>query len=115
MLPSRPRLEGWNPDSLTFTAKSVTGGGETVAKAVTGISDNIKIMPETKAWSGDAHAAATEMFVRAAVQTDGFKAYTTAIGTALNEGAGTIGAARTALLNKADESVWASRVRGQRS
>lgn len=60
-------------------------------------------MPETKAWSGDAHNAATAMFDRARTQTDEFSKYTTAVGDALKEGAGTIGTARTALLNKADE------------
>jgi len=103
VLPSRPRLERWNPDSLTSTGKSVTDGGEAVDAAVKSVSRNIKTMRETKAWRGDAHTAATSMFVRAEERTEAFSSYTTAIGAALTEGAETIGAARTALLNKADQ------------
>lgn len=96
MLPSRPRLEGWNPDSLTFTGQSVSTGGQAVGDAVTRISTNINTMPETKAWSGQAHAAADKLFGRAATQTQSFTEYTGAVATALGDGAGTIGAARTA-------------------
>lgn len=103
MLPSRPRLERWNPDSLTFTGQSVRDGGQAVGDAVTRINTNIKTMPETKAWSGEAHTAATSMFGRAATQTQSFSEYTAAVAKALNDGAGAIGITRTALLNKADE------------
>ncbi|MGV0837399.1 hypothetical protein [Mycolicibacterium thermoresistibile] len=103
MLPSRPRLERWNPDSLNFTGDSVTNSGRTVDDAVTTLSSNIRTRHDTRDWSGDAHGAATSMFERAADQTGAFSEYTTAIGVALREGAGTVGAARTALLNKADE------------
>ena len=103
MLPSRSRLESWNPDSLSFTGPAVKTAGESVEQAVDRINNNIKIMPETKAWSGDAHDAASDMFDRAHKTTTAFGDYTTAIGNALNEGASTIGAARTALLDKADE------------
>ncbi len=60
-------------------------------------------MPETRAWSGDAHDAATRMFERASNQTKSFSAYASAISDALIAGAGTIGRARTALLDKADQ------------
>ncbi|MEW2479650.1 hypothetical protein AB0876_08645 [Mycobacterium sp. NPDC049093] len=60
-------------------------------------------MADTKAWSGDAHKAATAMFGRAKIQTDEFSRYTAAVGDALSGAAGPIGSARTALLNKADE------------
>lgn len=103
MLPSRPRLEGWSPDSLTSTGKSVKAAGETVDDAVTRISANIKTMRDTKDWSGDAHDAATSMFERAETRTNGFSEYTTAIGEALMDGADTIGQARIALLNKASQ------------
>ena len=103
MLPSRSRLERWNPDSLTFNGQAVEAGGRTVDDAVTTIANNIAIMPETRAWSGDAHTAATRMFERAQDQADAFAAYTRDVGAALRDGAGTIGAARTALLDKADE------------
>ena len=103
MLPTRSRLEGWNPDSLTFAGHAVKDSGQSVADAVTTLSTNIKTMPDTKAWSGDAHTAATTMFDRAAKRTDAFSAYTSAISAALIAGADTIGAARTALLDKADQ------------
>lgn len=103
MLPSRSRLESWNPDSLSFTGPAVKTAGESVEQAVDRINHNIKIMPETKAWSGVAHDAASDMFDRAQKTTTEFSNYTTAIGSALNEGASIIGAARRALLDKADE------------
>jgi hypothetical protein len=103
VLPSRSRLEGWNPDSLTFTGPTVKTAGQHVEQAVDTVNNNLKVMPETKAWDGDAHDAASEMFDRAHKTTSAFSDYTTAIGNALNEGAGWIGDTRTALLNKADE------------
>lgn len=103
MLPSRSRLESWNPDSLTFTGKAIQERGRTVADAVMTLSTNIATMPDTKAWSGDAHDAATGMFERADTQTQSFSAYTDALAKALSEGAGAIGGARTALLDKADQ------------
>lgn len=102
-MPSRSRLESWNPDSLTFTGKTIQDRGRGVADAVTTLSANIATMPDTKAWSGDAHDAATQMFGRADTSTQSFMAYTTALGNALSEGAGAIGGARTALLDKADQ------------
>ncbi len=102
MFPSRPRLERWNPDSLTFAAKTVREGGVAIGEAVSRIHTNIGTMPETKAWKGPAHSAATEMFGRAKDRTDTFARHTDAIATALEDGAGTIGSARTALLDKAD-------------
>lgn len=103
MLPSRPRLESWNPDSLTFTGSAIRDAGRTVADAVTTLSTNIKEMPDTRAWSGSAHDAAEAMFERAGRQADSFSDYTTAVGDAFTTGAGTIGGARTALLDKADQ------------
>ncbi len=103
MLPSRPRLHGWNPDSLTPAGQAIKNSGTAVGEAVSRINSNLKTMPETKAWSGDAHNAATAMFDRAKTQTDDFSKYTTAVGDALSGAAGPIGSARTALLNKADE------------
>lgn len=60
-------------------------------------------MPETKAWDGPAHDAATGMFDRARKSAIAFSDYTTAVGQALDDGAETTGAARKALLHKADE------------
>lgn len=103
MLPSRSRLESWSPYSLTFTGKAVHERGRAVAEAVTTLSTNIATMPDTRAWSGDAHDAATHMFERADTSTQSFSTYTTAISEALTAGASTIGGARTALLDKADQ------------
>ncbi|MCH9732633.1 MAG: hypothetical protein K0U84_23710, partial [Actinomycetia bacterium] len=102
-MPSRSRLERWKPDSLTFTGQAITKAGRAVNNAVSRISTNIKTMPDTRAWSGDAHSAATSMFERAERQTNAFSEYTAAVGAALTAGAGTIGGARTPLLNKADQ------------
>lgn len=103
MLPSRSRLQRWNPDSLAFTGQAVEDCGRAVADAVAAMSSNIDTMPETRAWSGDAHTAATKMFGRAADAAGALAAYTKDVGAAFRDGAGTIGEARTALLDKADE------------
>ena len=103
MLPSRSRLESWNPDSLSHTGPSVTSAGDSVESAVDRISQQVKTMPETKAWDGPAHDAASTMFDRAHKSAEVVGNYATAVGNALAEGAGVIGAARTALLDKADE------------
>ncbi|MDG4663391.1 hypothetical protein P9A17_02160 [Mycobacterium sp. 236(2023)] len=60
-------------------------------------------MPETRAWSGAAHDAATGMFDRAHQSTKSFSDYTSAIGDALDNAAEIIGSTRKALLDKADE------------
>lgn len=67
------------------------------------MSNNIDTMPETRAWSGDAHTAANKMFGRAADAASDLAAYTKTVGAALRGGAGTVSEARTALLNRADE------------
>jgi hypothetical protein len=103
VLPSRSRLERWNPDSLAFADRAIRDGGRTVDDAVTRLSNNINTMPDTKSWTGDAHDAATGMFERAGKQASAFSSYTAAVGEALGAGAGAIGATRTALLSKADE------------
>lgn len=103
MLRSRPRLERWNPNSLTPAGEAIKNAGAAVGEAVSRINRNLTTMPETKTWSGDAHTAATAMFDRAKAATDDFSKYTTAVGDALGDAAGPIGDARTALLTKADE------------
>ena len=60
-------------------------------------------MPEARAWDGPAHKAATEMFRRATDKSSKFSHYTEGVAAALSKGAGAIAAARTALLNHADE------------
>jgi hypothetical protein len=60
-------------------------------------------MPEARAWSGQSHKAATVMFRRATEKTSEFAHYSEEVATALNTGAGSIGGARTSLLNHANE------------
>jgi uncharacterized protein YukE len=103
VLPSRSRLEGWNPDSLSHTGPAVTSAGDSVEGAVDRINEQVKIMPETKAWDGPAHDAATGMFDRAHKSATAFRDYAEAAGKALGDGANVIGTARKALLDKADE------------
>lgn len=72
-------------------------------EAVDRVKANLAVMPETKAWQGPAHDAASEMFDRAHRSSAQFSDYTGAIAKALEAGADRIGAARKALLDKADE------------
>lgn len=102
VLPSRSTLQGWNPDSLTGAASSVSSAGQTVGDGVSNIDDAINRMPETRGWSGQAHDAATGMFGRAEAKAQQFTAYTDAVASAFNKGATAIGAARSALLARAD-------------
>lgn len=60
-------------------------------------------MPEAEAWSGPAHDAATAMFNRATRQTSRLAHYADGVAAALTSGGGTIGGARTSLLNHANE------------
>src|SRR5437868_14058984 len=60
-------------------------------------------MSEARAWDGPAHKAAAAMFHRATDTTSQFSHYTEGVAAALSKGAGTIGGARSALLNHADE------------
>ena len=103
MLPSRPTLKGWNPDSLAASAEAISSGAATVSRAVTGIDSTCQRMPEIKAWLGRSHEAAAEMFGRASRDASTFSEYANAVASALKNGSGTIGSTRTALLNKADQ------------
>ncbi|NVN50301.1 hypothetical protein HLY00_1468 [Mycolicibacterium hippocampi] len=103
MLPSRSRLTSWNPDTLSSTGPAVTSAGKTVERSVDGINANLEAMDETRSWEGPAHTAASKMFNRGHTHATEFGDYTAAIGKALCDGATSLGATRTALLNKADE------------
>ena len=103
MLPSRSTLESWRPDALITSSADVEACGESVRTAVSSIDDACERLPEVRAWSGPAHDAAAEMFGRADVAAGRFADYTSAVAAALRGGAEAIGAARTALLAKADE------------
>lgn len=103
MLPSRPTLRGWNPESLASSAVAIAAAAQTVADGVAGIDDACRRMPETRAWSGRSHTAASAMFGRAERQASEFSEYAKAVSAALRSGAESIGTARRALLAKADE------------
>ncbi|KUI48142.1 hypothetical protein AU198_19130 [Mycobacterium sp. GA-1199] len=103
MLPSRPTLQSWNPESLATSAAAIATAAQTVVDGVSGIDDACTRMPETRAWSGVSHAAASAMFGRAKRQASTFSDYAKAVSAALSSGAESIGSARKALLAKADE------------
>ncbi|MCV7367735.1 hypothetical protein H7K09_09730 [Mycolicibacterium duvalii] len=60
-------------------------------------------MPEARSWGGRAHDAAEAMFERAHADARRFADCTAAIGQILHDGADSLGPARRALLDKADE------------
>lgn len=103
MLPSRSRLQGWNPDSLSPAGKAVDAAGQSMYGAVRSLEDGIDRLPDAGVWQGHAHEAATGMFRRATNQTSDFAAGAGAVGTALSKGDSTIGAARYWLLRAADD------------
>jgi len=103
MLPSRSALQGWNPESLATSAAAINTGAQTVADAVSGIDAACERMPETRAWSGKSHEAASAMFGRAEREASKFSEYANAVASALAGGAGSIGGARKTLLAKANE------------
>jgi hypothetical protein len=103
VLPSRPTLRGWNPDSLTAAAATLQTKGQDVYGAVRGVDDGVDRLPDSRTWSGRSHSAATAMFHRATVKASGFADYTEKVSAALQSGSGSIGSARTALLSHADD------------
>lgn len=103
MLPSRPTLQGWNPESLSTSAAAINTGAQTVADAVSSIDEACEQMPETRAWSGESHEAASAMFGRAERDASKFLEYANGVASALGGGAESIGGARKTLLAKADE------------
>lgn len=103
MLPSRPRLRSWRPDSLSPAASALDGAGQSVYRTVRDLDDQIDAMPEASAWSGQAHDAATSMFRRATDTASELAHYSEAVATALERGSGSIGGARTSLLSHADQ------------
>ncbi|OHT90639.1 MULTISPECIES: WXG100 family type VII secretion target [Mycobacterium] len=103
MLPSRPTLIGWNPDSLTSSAAAIKSASGSVSGAVKGIDQACQEMPAIGSWSGRSHDAAAAMFTRAERDAVKFSGYADAVAAALGGGAESIGDARRALLAKADE------------
>lgn len=103
MLPSRPTLRGWNPDSLATSAAGIASAAASVSNAVKGIDDACQRMPETRAWSGRSHDAAVAMFGRADRNASRLFDYANGVASAFRRGSETIGTARITLLNKADQ------------
>ena len=103
MLPSRSRLESWNPDSLSFTGPTVKAAGDAVEQSVGRIDVNLAQMPETRSWAGTAHDAATDMLGRAHRSAEKFRDHLSSVAGALTAGSSTLGAARRALLDRADQ------------
>lgn len=77
--------------------------GESIYNAVRSLDDECDRLPEAQTWEGKAQKAATRMFRRATDQASPFKNSTDAVASALKQGSTSIGAARKALLNKANE------------
>ncbi|MGV0794348.1 hypothetical protein [Mycolicibacterium sp. XJ1819] len=103
MLPSRPTLQGWNPDALVAAADTIGASADEVVSAVGGIEKACARMPEMRAWEGRAHSAALAMFLRANDYAADVGSYGKAVAAAVRTGADALGAARAALLRKADE------------
>lgn len=103
MLPSRSQLQSWNPDAAEHGSSALSDAGLAVYSAVRNLDDGCDRMSEVRAWVGPAHAAAAAMFHRATDASSTFSHYTEGVAAALSKGAVAISAARTALLNHADE------------
>ncbi|MFI5510100.1 hypothetical protein ACIA48_21755 [Mycobacterium sp. NPDC051804] len=103
MLPSRSRLQGWDPESLLSRASTIRNASESIYNAVVGLDDRIDRMPEARDWAGEAQTAAQQMFGRATVRSSAFKDYADAFATALADGFARIDKTRVELLTKADE------------
>lgn len=103
MLPSRSRLQSWNPESLLSPASTIRNAGVAIYDAVVGLDDRIDRMPESGVWAGQAHDAAENMFGRAIDRSSQLKNYADAFATALADGSAWIGKARSELLARADE------------
>jgi hypothetical protein len=103
MLPSRSTLRSWNPESLMTSAGAIEAGARSISEAVKGIETECQGMPEASSWSGRSHDAALAMFQRASGDASTFSEYADILASALRRGCGGIGAARTVLLNTADQ------------
>lgn len=103
MLPSRSRVQSWNPESLAGAADTIRSAGALIYRSIRELDDEIDRMPEAAAWSGTAHRAAADMFGRATDRSSGFKDYAETVAAALTDGSTMIGRARAGALSKAAE------------
>ncbi|WP_256277758.1 hypothetical protein [Mycolicibacterium grossiae] len=69
----------------------MSAAAELVSDAVRGIDTACQRMPETRAWSGRSHDAASAMFGRANADASKVAEYAEAIAAALREGASALG------------------------
>lgn len=88
---------------MSAAAGALSKAGASIYPAVRDLDDGVDRMAAAKSWRGASHKSAAAMLTRATAEASTFKHYTEAIAQALSDGAGTIGTARTALLNHADE------------
>jgi len=96
-------MQSWNPEALTSAASSIRSSGESIYDAVRNLDDRIDRMSAEKAWSGEAHKAAGDMFGRATDRSSAFKNYTDRVAATLDRGGDSISGWRTSLLAKASE------------
>jgi uncharacterized protein YukE len=102
MLPSRSRLQSWNPDSLSAAGTSIGSAGQSTYDTVRKLDDDCDRMPEARVWSGSAQKQAAAMFTRASDHSSDFAHYTNAVANALRSGASAIATARNDALREAD-------------
>lgn len=103
MIPSRSRLQSWNPEALATSAESIQAAGKSLYESVRRLDDEINRLDETEGWRGRAHDAATGMFQRGTDRASSFLNYAAAVATALDSGSESIGLARNDALRFADE------------
>ena len=103
VLPTRSRLQTWNPESLAAAASSLQSSGATFYDTVRQLHDGIDRMDEAATWRGAAHNASTAMFSRATDRASAFKDYTERVASNLQRGGSSIGSYRTQLLAKSAE------------
>ncbi|WP_319449623.1 MULTISPECIES: hypothetical protein [unclassified Mycobacterium] len=102
MLPSRSRLQGWNPESLAPAGSTIGNAGQSTYDTVRRLDDDCDRMPEARVWSGGAQKEAAKMFTRATDRSSNFLHYAKAVADALQTGSGRIGKARSDALSEAD-------------
>ncbi|MDZ4269812.1 MAG: WXG100 family type VII secretion target [Mycobacterium sp.] len=96
-------MQSWNPEALTSAASSIRSSGESIYDAVRNLDDRIDRMSAEKAWSGEAHKAAGDMFGRATDRSSACKNYTDRVAATLDRGGDSISGWRTSLPAKASE------------
>lgn len=107
MLPSRERLQGWDPASLGTAGTTITSAGRDVAGAVTRVDNACQTSPEMNGWAGGAHDAAVAMFGRATTAAAQLSDNSTSVGSAIGSGTGPIGDARSRFSRRQTRSTLA--------